>query len=205
VTTQAVKIARGTTQPIHNMEQWASLYHPVHLFCVGCSPLTCTAADLNKDTQQLWGAAKLGGGDLTWQRGGISHLKHFFCQEELGELRLPFWANNGRKWAPAKRGICYARFLRRNKDSNKKFWKELIAYFPMIRHGPHIKRRLQQFFVGAGMYLPSCYISKLRGYRQTHRHASNNFSVACIRCRGNVFTEPLPSTHTNTKNDKRDL
>jgi hypothetical protein len=28
---------------------------------------------------------------------------------------------------------------------NKKFWEELIAYFPMIRYGSHSKRRLQQF------------------------------------------------------------
>jgi hypothetical protein len=28
---------------------------------------------------------------------------------------------------------------------NKKFWEELIAYFPLIRHGPHRKRPLQQF------------------------------------------------------------
>jgi hypothetical protein len=26
---------------------------------------------------------------------------------------------------------------------NKKFWEELIAYFPLIRQGPHKKLRLQ--------------------------------------------------------------
>jgi hypothetical protein len=26
------------------------------------------------------------------------------------------------------------------KTKNKKFWEELIAYFPLIRHGPHRKR-----------------------------------------------------------------
>jgi hypothetical protein len=26
-------------------------------------------------------------------------------------------------------------------EKNKKFWEELIAYFPLIRHGPHRKRR----------------------------------------------------------------
>jgi hypothetical protein len=25
---------------------------------------------------------------------------------------------------------------------DKKFWEELIAYFPLIRHGSHTKRRL---------------------------------------------------------------
>jgi hypothetical protein len=48
--------------------------------------------------------------------------------------------------------------------NNKKFWEELTAYFPLIRHGPHRKRRLQQFFY--------CCVS--------------------IYCRGNIFTEPLP-------------
>jgi hypothetical protein len=47
---------------------------------------------------------------------------------------------------------------------NKKFWEELIAYFPLI-HQPHRKRRVQQFF----------------------------YYCVCICCRGNVFTEPLPS------------
>jgi hypothetical protein len=47
----------------------------------------------------------------------------------------------------------------------KKFWEELIAYFPLIRHGPHKKK-----------------------------DASSNYAiVAYIRCRDNAFTEPLPS------------
>jgi hypothetical protein len=64
----------------------------------------------------------------------------------------------------------------------KKFWEELIAYFLLIRHGPHIKQHVQEFF---------CRI--------------------CIRCRGNVFTEPSPSNdrgmyiHTDTHTDGRDL
>jgi hypothetical protein len=29
----------------------------------------------------------------------------------------------------------------RNRYTNKKFWEELIAYFPLIRHGPHRKRK----------------------------------------------------------------
>jgi hypothetical protein len=47
----------------------------------------------------------------------------------------------------------------------KNFWEDLIFYLPLIRYGPHGKRRIQQFFY---------------------------FSV-CIHCRGNFFTEPLPS------------
>jgi hypothetical protein len=31
-------------------------------------------------------------------------------------------------------------------EENKKFWEELVAYFPYILHGSHIKRRLQQIF-----------------------------------------------------------
>jgi hypothetical protein len=52
-----------------------------------------------------------------------------------------------------------------------KFWEELIANFPFttseytIRHAPHRKYGVQQFF----------------------------YSCVCIRCSGNVFTEPLPS------------
>jgi hypothetical protein len=39
-----------------------------------------------------------------------------------------------------------------------------IAYFPFIRHRPHRKRRVKQFL----------------------------YFRLCIRCRGNIFTEPLP-------------
>jgi hypothetical protein len=64
---------------------------------------------------------------------------------------------------------------------NKEFWEELIAYFPLIGHGPHIKRRVQQFY---------CCVR--------------------ICCSGNVFTEPLPSndnrdTYKHTQTDGRDL
>jgi hypothetical protein len=47
----------------------------------------------------------------------------------------------------------------------KTFWEELIACFPSIRHKPHRGGRVQIF----------CYF------------------CLCIRCRGNVFTEPLPN------------
>jgi hypothetical protein len=78
---------------------------------------------------------------------------------------------------------------------NRKFWEELI-HFPLIQHGPHRKPRLRQFFIAAE---PS-----LRNNRGIHKtHWCNNYSnVACIRCRGNVFTEPLlrnftRDTHTD--------
>jgi hypothetical protein len=47
---------------------------------------------------------------------------------------------------------------------NKRFREKLIAYFPLIRHGPHWKRLVQQFY-----------------------------RCVCVRCRGNNFTEALPS------------
>jgi hypothetical protein len=51
-----------------------------------------------------------------------------------------------------------------NNNNNNKFWEEPIAYFPSIRHGPHRKPRVQQFYY-----------------------------CICFRCRDNGFTEPLPS------------
>jgi hypothetical protein len=64
---------------------------------------------------------------------------------------------------------------------NYKFCEERIAYFLLIRHVQHSKRRVQQF----------CYC------------------CVCIRCRGKVFTEPLLSNdrgiHIQTKTDGKDL
>jgi hypothetical protein len=50
------------------------------------------------------------------------------------------------------------------RPTNKKFWEEIIAYFPS--------------------YVPD----------QIENDASKNSIVACIHCRGKVFTDPLPST-----------
>jgi hypothetical protein len=47
----------------------------------------------------------------------------------------------------------------------QKFWEEIIVYFSLIRHGLRRKRRLQQFFVAAETYLPSCYLATIGGYR----------------------------------------
>jgi hypothetical protein len=64
---------------------------------------------------------------------------------------------------------------------SKKFWKEHIAYFPLTRHGPHRKRRVQQFV----------------------------YCCVCIRCRGNVFTEPMTGNdkgiHIHTQTDGKHL
>jgi hypothetical protein len=43
-------------------------------------------------------------------------------------------------------------------------WEELIPSFPLTRHVPHRKRRLQQFFVVGGTSLLSCYLAAIRGY-----------------------------------------
>jgi hypothetical protein len=53
---------------------------------------------------------------------------------------------------------------------------KLIAYFPLIRHKLHKKRRVQQFF----------------------------YCCLCIRCRSKVFTELLPS-NIHRQSDGRDL
>jgi hypothetical protein len=58
--------------------------------------------------------------------------------------------------------------------------RSLIAYFPLIRHGPHRKHRAQQLF----------------------------YCCMCIICRGNVFTEPLPNNirgDTETHSQQDDL
>jgi hypothetical protein len=46
----------------------------------------------------------------------------------------------------------------------KKFWEELMAYFPLKQHEPHRKRRLKLFFVAAGTFLLSHCLAKKIGY-----------------------------------------
>jgi hypothetical protein len=59
----------------------------------------------------------------------------------------------------------------------------------------HRKRRLQQFFVAAGTCLLGCYLETITGYVDPQTRTSNIYSiVTCIRWRGNVFTELLPSS-----------
>jgi hypothetical protein len=47
------------------------------------------------------------------------------------------------------------------------FYDELTAYFSLTRHGPHRKRRLQQFIVVAGTCLTETLPSN---DRRIHRH-----------------------------------
>jgi hypothetical protein len=84
-------------------------------------------------------------------------------------------------------------------DITKTSCEVLVAYFPLIRHEPHRKRRLQQFFVAAGMSLPSSFLATIERYIDPQTHVSSNSStVTCIRCLGTAFAEPLPS------NERRD-
>jgi hypothetical protein len=48
--------------------------------------------------------------------------------------------------------------------SNENFCEELIVYFPLLRHGPHRKRWLQQYFVAAGTCLPNSRLTTIGGY-----------------------------------------
>jgi hypothetical protein len=61
--------------------------------------------------------------------------------------------------------LCEKSRYFRCKIINNKFWQELISYFHLIRHEPHRKRRVQQFF----------------------------YCCVCIRCRRNGFKELMPS------------
>jgi hypothetical protein len=78
--------------------------------------------------------------------------------------------------------------------TNKKFWEELIAYFPLITRTAYRKMPRKMFRCRGNVLtelLPSNDRSK---HRQTHRHTSNDTSiVGYIYCRWNVFFEPLPS------------
>jgi hypothetical protein len=50
---------------------------------------------------------------------------------------------------------------------NKKFREELIAYFPITRHGPRKKRRSQQFFVAVETELLPTNDSRIHRSRHT--------------------------------------
>jgi hypothetical protein len=63
-------------------------------------------------------------------------------------------------------------------EINKKRREELIAYFPLIRHGPNRERRLQQLFVSAGTSLPSRCLETVGGVHiQTHRRMGGIYEV----------------------------
>jgi hypothetical protein len=55
---------------------------------------------------------------------------------------------------------------------NEKFWAEIIAFFPSIRHGPqrkHVRKFLYYcVFVAAETFLPSRCLAMIRGYTCRH-------------------------------------
>jgi hypothetical protein len=90
----------------------------------------------------------------------------------------------------------------------KEYKDELIVHFHLIRHGPHGKRCLQQFFVAAGTSLPSCHLATIHGYigRPTDTRptiflllrvciaAGTCLPSRCLATIGGIqFTEPVPS------------
>jgi hypothetical protein len=50
------------------------------------------------------------------------------------------------------------------KEQSNKFWEEVTDYFPLIRHGPHRKRSLQQFFFTEGTCLMSRCLATIGGH-----------------------------------------
>jgi hypothetical protein len=100
--------------------------------------------------------------------------------------------SNGFRGAAASMATCacieidYKPFrLTRYKINNNKFWEELIAYFPLIRHGPHRKRSAQQFLYCCVYSLTVRFItepfpSKDSGIHiQTHRLMGGIYAVRC--------------------------
>jgi hypothetical protein len=70
---------------------------------------------------------------------------------------------------PSRKILGYNLYIHHNNvlyytPINKKFWEELIAYFPLIRHGSHRKLCLQQSFVAAETCLPSRCLATIGGY-----------------------------------------
>jgi hypothetical protein len=122
----------------------------------------------------------------------------------------PGYAHAQNKMSPTTEKFSRGRSKSRVSDNEMSV--PVIAYFLLIRHGPHRKQR-QQFFVAAGISLQSCYLATLGRYKQTHRHtrptillllrvfvaAGTCLPCRCLKTKRRIhFTEPLPS------NDRRD-
>jgi hypothetical protein len=68
-------------------------------------------------------------------------------------------------------------------DINKKFWEEIIGYFPLTRHEPHRIRSHQQFSIAAGTCLLSHCLAMILGYTEAEllydwRFIANHFVMA---------------------------
>jgi hypothetical protein len=62
---------------------------------------------------------------------------------------------------------------KRKKD--EKFWEELIAYVPLIRHGPH--RKLSRCLATIKGLLPSRCLVAIRGETRTHGQQRDLISI----------------------------
>jgi hypothetical protein len=99
----------------------------------------------------------------THESNFCSPLSLYLCMVYITTLSIPqIIASNGKMINTI---ITYIT----QQYNNKKFWEELIAYFPFIRHEPHRKRRLQRFFFAAGTSLPSRYLATIGGYTERPR------------------------------------
>jgi hypothetical protein len=96
-------------------------------------------------------------------------------------------------WRALLLSVLYHRPLERKSDRklhkcinqcNRKFWEELIASFPLIRHGPHIERRVQQLFYCClcicchSNFIPSRWSATTGGiHTETHRLMGHIYEV----------------------------
>jgi hypothetical protein len=79
-------------------------------------------------------------------------LTHLIGSKDFRVSRKPCKSNNDTFFDIH---VPFNFYLKLEIHNKKKFCEELIAYVPSIRHGPHRKRHLQQFFFVAGTSLRS--------------------------------------------------
>jgi hypothetical protein len=109
----------------------------------------------------------------------ISEYFGFLCQFSFHRLLNTHYLSSGagtldQLVADVPRGLS---LTPRQEIINKKFWEELIAYFPLIQYGPH---------------------RKLNNYVDTHRQANRQQGDLIICTRNRIFIEPLPSNDKGT-------
>jgi hypothetical protein len=101
--------------------------------------------------------------------------------------------------------LCCQRYWKRRKVSNKKFWEELIAYFPWYDTG-HIENDASNnsfvacVLVTAVTFLPSRCLATIRGFFTQPLPSNDKGSLTDllpINYRG-IFTEPLRSNYKGT-------
>jgi hypothetical protein len=128
-------------------------------------------------------------------------------------------------------GLCiHEKSLNENVIKNKKFWEELVTYFPWVQHTPHKTWCVQQFLyccmciTAMVTCLPSHCLSVMGRYTRVHTHTHRlSFDTTqttqkmtrpkilllfvSIHCRRTVFTELLSSNdggmHTDTHTDNK--